>query len=450
MHYLTIGVFGMAKIPMMKSFGLVLNNENPSYIYTNTIGMSYLSWRGIMKINETKQIIGSATILLNRQDVERFLRIMMVHNVPVWKVIQLKNGKCQADVSVLHLKSIQSIMDEQNFEIEILHKRGPGIIFGRLMKRRALLVSILLSMTLLFVLANLIWSVKITGVSTQMEVKLSEALHKKGLVSGNFSFKLDSLNIIQDEILNEIPELLYIGIEKSGTRYEISAVEKLIKQPAIEKEPQDLIATKSGIVEKMYIRKGIPTVEVNDFVKVGDLLASGTYESLVEEEEPIRIAAEGEVYANVWYEVIASTSLLNYNERLTGEKISRRKIGFGDLVIPFWGFKKSTFKDEFEETKKNDLYLFKWKLPFQMYETTIFEKEINEEVKTMEVVEKEMELFILDQFQSKIGQDVSINKYYILHDSTVNGKVKFRLYISVLENVAKAVPIESNTFKGAK
>src|SRR5690606_40984277 len=94
-----------------------------------------------------------------------------------------------------------------------------------------------------------------------LEDKLEKQLASYGLYEGAWIYSHESLDIVQHQLLNDVPELLYVGIEKKGTTYTIDAVEKLVVKEEEELAPQHLIAGKNGIIQKMFIKKGSPRSE---------------------------------------------------------------------------------------------------------------------------------------------------------------------------------------------
>src|SRR5699024_9891540 len=106
---------------------------------------------------------------------------------------------------------------------------------------------------------------------------------------------LDTLDNMQRDLLHQIPELLYIGIVKNGTTYHIDAVEKMEEKKSRVLPNQNLVATKDGVIKKLFIKNGMVKVAVNDVVEKGDILVSGTI--LTDENEDSKrqkeVAAEG-------------------------------------------------------------------------------------------------------------------------------------------------------------
>src|SRR5699024_2566414 len=116
---------------------------------------------------------------------------------------------------------------------------------------------------------------------------------------------------IQKMLVEDIPELLWVGVDQKGTTYFLEGVEKVIVEEEEAEGPRHLVATKKGVIKNMYVTEGIPQVSVNDYVEPGDILVSGIIngeEETGEDEDGENnkeleyVAAEGEITATTWYE----------------------------------------------------------------------------------------------------------------------------------------------------
>src|SRR5699024_998226 len=135
-----------------------------------------------------------------------------------------------------------------------------------------------LSCILIYALSNIIWSIQINGVSSDIEKKIMQTLEEQNIKKGSWMFSIESSSDIQHTITQEIPELLWVGVEKKGTSFLLEGVEKKQVDPIEQHEPRNLIASKHGVITYMHVSKGQPVVGVNDTVKKGDPLVLGTVE----------------------------------------------------------------------------------------------------------------------------------------------------------------------------
>src|SRR5699024_10066757 len=161
-------------------------------------------------------------------------------------------------------------------------------------------------------LANIAWKMEISGVSEETELNIREKLEKEGLYEGAWTFNTLDIDLIQQHVLHEMPELMYIAIRKTVTTYHIDAIDKQHEKRIKDLPNIHLVTSKNCENESIFIKKGVGKVAVNDIVEKGDLLVSGEIEKEAEEEEDKdkneddkeqlqKVAAEGEVYANTWY-----------------------------------------------------------------------------------------------------------------------------------------------------
>lgn len=406
---------------------------------------------GNMKRIQGKNIVGYVTIQVKGNRPESFFQACAMENIPAWNIHKNNHRQCSGNIYLHHMNKVTTLAENYSYEIEVIHRKGYINYISQLWKRKELILSIILCSAIIFFLSNIVWKVDIIGVSTDVEEKLNKELASFGLHEGAWIYSLESLDIVQEQVLHEIPELLYIGIEKKGTTYTVDAVEKLIVEEEEALPSQHLVATKNGVIDKMFIKKGLPTVNVNDYVKKGDLLVSGIIEEEKEEEEQDEdvppaernvTSAEGKVYANTWYEVQVNSSLYHSEEKLSGEKITKYYLNLGNVRLPIWGFKKIPFEQTLEESKKRPVYLLKWKLPFSIYERTIYDKTSITQIRDEEEAKNIAIEHVTDDLKVKLGADSKVLKYYVLHESEESGKVKLNLYISVLENIATGKAIQ--------
>lgn len=400
-----------------------------------------------MRRIQGKNVVGYITIHVKGKQPELFLQVCANYRIPIWNIKKINVHHCTGTIYYHHLKKIEQIATVQQYELTTENREGLITHFVQLWKRKELLLAILFSLSLLIVLSHIVWKVEIVGVPNELEEKISEQLERNGLYEGAWTFSLAPLNVLQRQITDEIPEILYIGIEKKGTTYLVQAEEKLIVEPPKEKEAQHLIANKNGVIQKMFIESGQPLVSVNDLVHKGDILVSGIIDHSEEdtdeesEENQITVPAEGKVFANTWYEMDVSSSLYQFQEKLSGEKMTKYYIQLFQYELPIWNFWKEPYSNALEEVEKQPIHLLKWELPIPVVKKTIYNKETLNQIRTEEEAKKVAIDHALYDLQIRLGKDTEILKYYVLHESVENGKVKLNLYISVLENIAESSPI---------
>src|SRR5690625_4050629 len=214
------------------------------------------------------------------------------------------------------------------------------------MKKKEVIPAFLISIFLIIFLSNVLWKITIVGVPTETKDKIQEKLINYGVHQGSWMFSIDTPSEIQQKLIHDIPELLWIGVQRKGTRLILEGVEKTTVKKEMVPGPRNLIAAKKGIIKKIYVTTGQPKKKVNDFVEVGDVLVSGVLNSVDESDSEENddseleiVAAEAEIIAQTWYEINVSIPLSINQEVLTGNQEKRYFLRTGNIQLPIWNFK---------------------------------------------------------------------------------------------------------------
>ncbi|WP_010531028.1 sporulation protein YqfD [Lentibacillus jeotgali] len=401
-----------------------------------------------MKHIQGSSMTGFLTVLVEGRQPELFFQKCSERDIAVWNVEKRSETACTGNIKLGDLSALKQVKRGTNYKLSFINKRGLPFLIKRYARKKELVLGLLLSILLIFFLSNIIWEVKITGVPKEIEEKISDQLEEYGIHQGTWAFTLDPPSEIQQQLINDIPELLWVGIHQNGTSFRLEGVEKTIVEEEEVEGPRNLVASKKGVIEDMYVAKGQPKVQVNDFVEPGDVLVSGKiqFESDESDEEKDEsqdlVAAEGEVIAKTWYETEVTVPLKASHERLTGNTETKYHLKVGGVEFPVWGFGDPEYQDIHRDRSENELYLFKWKLPVSLMETTISEKKYHEttrnKAEAVDIGIKQAK----NELQLRLGPEAEIVSENILQETTENGKVKLILYMAVKEDIVKQEPID--------
>ncbi|WP_042223422.1 sporulation protein YqfD [Oceanobacillus manasiensis] len=403
-----------------------------------------------MKQIQDSYLTGYVTILVTGEKPELFFQHCTSAGLTVWNVRKKAPNRCEGNIRLRDIKYIRKLNKKTNYKLKFIDRKGYPFLLRRFIRRKELLLGVLLSFFLILFLSNILWEVKITGVPKDIEEKISKQLQSDGIHPGAWIFSLKSPNEIQQKLVKDVPELLWVGVEQKGTTFSLEGVEKIIVEEEEPLGPRDLIATKKGIIKKMYVSNGLPKVQVNDYVKPGDKLVSGvinessTDDNNEEEEEKGKkelVAADGEIIATTWYEVNVTAPLQTSHESLTGNNEKKFFLKAGKFQLPVWGFGTPEYKHIHREINESPIKFLKWELPVHFIETTLNEKTYTK----VERSQKEAVNAGIEQAKKELalqlGPDAVIVSEKVLHETIENGKVILNLYINVEENIAKAQPL---------
>ncbi|OZU89932.1 sporulation protein YqfD [Virgibacillus indicus] len=399
-----------------------------------------------MKQTQGSSLTGYVTILVKGTSPELFFQKCIGEGLTVWNVRKTAEDECEGNIKLHDVRHVRQLKRGTDFKISFLNKKGYPFLFRRFIRKRHVVISLFISILLILFLSNIIWEVKISGVPKEIEEKISKQLDSYGIHPGSWIFSLESPNAIQQKLVEDVPELLWVGVDQKGTTFFLEGVEKIIVKEEEKPGPRNLIATKKGVIKKMYVSKGVPQVGVNDYVEPGDLLVSGIINNSEEEDEddkkqPDLVAAAGEITATTWYEVNVTVPLKGTFEILTGNQKKQYFFSIGDFRLPVWGFRKPEFENIHRETNEENLKFFKWELPIKAGETILREKINTKSNRTKEEAVQAGINQAINELKLQLGPKAQIISQKVLHEAIDNGKVKLNLYLNVEEDIAKVQPI---------
>ncbi|WP_163970036.1 sporulation protein YqfD [Oceanobacillus halotolerans] len=407
-----------------------------------------------MKRIQGSYLRGYVKVLVKGERPERFFQACTNRGIAVWDIKKETNNTCSGNVALGDVKYLKQIKRETNdYKLRFIGRKGYPFLINQFFQKKPLLLGLCLSLLLIVFLSNIVWEVKITGVPNDLEEKITNQLEQYGVHRGSWSFTIDSPSVIQQRLLNDVPELLWVGVHKKGTTYMLEGVEKVVVEEEEVDGPRNLVATKKGVIQEMYVSKGVPKVQVNDYVEPGDVLVSGEIPSgqasegeeenddEKDEEEVELIAAEGDITAKTWYETNVEVPLSTNNETLTGNKEKKYAIRIGNIEFPIWGFKSPEYDQIHREKYEQPIHFLTWELPIKFVTTTLSEKEYHEVERTKEEAIDYGIKQAKQELQLHLGPKAEIISEKVLHETTENGKVKLTLYITVEEDIVKEEPI---------
>src|SRR5699024_8189396 len=383
---------------------------------------------------------------------EMFFQSCINQSIPVWNIKKEAKDKCSGNIKLEHVQLIKRIKRQHGYKVKFTQKKGIPFFFNRFLGKKELIFGLIVGIMLIIFLSNIIWKVEITGVPKDLEEKISTQLTSYGIHPGVWTFTLDSPGDIQRQLEEDVPELLWVGVHKKGTTFVLEGVEKLIVEKEKVEGPRDLVATKKGVIKKIYVSKGQPKVQVNDYVEPGDLLVSGNLtdkddaeeDSEKGEQKPIYVTSEGEVIANTWYELSVTVPLKTNHERLTGKQENKYYLQMNDINIPIWGYRSPEYELSTIENEHHAIRFLKWQLPVNIVKSTISEKEQLDMKRSKEEAIKTGIEQAIKELKLQLGSDVEITSEKLLHQTIENSKVKRKLYITVEEDIVKEQPIKDD------
>ncbi len=248
--------------------------------------LSGMAWKGYLIVRITSE------------DIENWLNKSVERGIELWDIRRLNDTSLLASISIKDYRHIRPFLKETGARASILKKNGLFFKGKRFLLRKGLIAGVLLALLLLFLLSNILFTIKINGADPVLELKINEALKKQHIHIGMFTPLMTDKIKLEKILSQQLKDVTWIGIAKKGTSLEIDVVQKSLPKKEKVIIPSNLVASKTGMVKSIFTKRGQAMVKRYQWVNKGDLLISG---KIGTEKKPEWIAAEGKVMAETWY-----------------------------------------------------------------------------------------------------------------------------------------------------
>ena len=365
-------------------------------------------------------------IKIEGKDVKRFIKKLYSNNI-YFNDIEMYDKYAYVEVDKSNYEKLKQI--KTIYKIEIVKLYGIIRIIDFIKRYSLFLIILGVGLLYLIFLSNIIFKVEVIHSKKEIRDLLYKELKYYNLDKYHFVKSYKEKEKIEEYILNKHKDKLeWLEIERIGTKYEVRVEERIIKKENDKLDIQNIVAKKDGIITKIEASKGEIVKKVGDYVKKGDIIISGT----IKKDDVIKgkVAASGNVYAEVWYKTIVDMPYYYKNSTKTGRKRKVLKIKFLDKDIYIFGFKKYKFYDE-----KRILYLKSRILPIGF--SYSLEKELNVEeylYSPEEAVNTAIE-YASKKLQKNLGENESIISKTVLNSNENENYITVEIFYKVNENI---------------
>lgn len=377
---------------------------------------------------------GYVIIKIEGLALERFLNMCIARGIYLWDIKRINHTTLEAKIGIKGFKELRKIVRRIGCRVSISKKNGYPFWVHKLKKRKMLLVGAFFCFLLLVFTSTFIFSIEVIGNEKIEKTEIISTLNDLGLKPGVNRYFVN-LRELENQLLLDINQLAWVGIEVRGIKAKIEVAEKRLPPDKIDKNiPCNVIAKKSGVIEKIIAKNGDSVVEEGDIVNEGDLLISGIIQ-LEQVEETMLVHSYGDVYARTYYETTESKSLIEIKKEKTGQKFIKKTFNLGSIEL---SLNKGEIPYDSYIVEKKSKKPLQWRNIGLPVEITIEEYyEVNE----LEVTIDEMEAknHVHKEAINKLLEDIPLDAEilntqidFTIQDDVLYGKV----IIEALENIA--------------
>jgi similar to stage IV sporulation protein len=383
---------------------------------------------------------GYLIIKIEGLSLERLINTAVSQKIRFWEINRPRYQELTAHINLQSYRKLHTIATEHNCRINILSKRGLPFKFHPFKRRIMMPVGFLFFLLFLYGLSSFIWMVEIEGVINADRQAILDALSENGIRPGAFKMNLDIRNI-ENKILNEIPDLIWIGIELRGSKALIS-IQEATKPPIMidPLTPFNIVAKRDGIIEKIIVLDGEAMVSEGDTVKEGQLLVSGIIQDNV--TGTLRYThAQAQVLARTWYDAKSAVAYDRVKYSMTGKKVVHKYLEYGRFTI---GLRKDNMDFEFYEISKNSVAFWGEN---RFFPVNIVTKKYYELIKVpvlLDDLKRQASEQAWEYLLEKIPNNAKIIDKRVKYDMIEDKEIIATVYVEVLEDIAQLRRIEIN------
>ncbi len=303
-----------------------------------------------------------------------------------------------ANVNRSDYASLKEIVLKRNDHISIVNAKGFNTLIYHLNKRFVLLLGTVFLITLTILVPTRIFFISVEGNRSIPDKVIIEQLQKCNLHFGAGRKDLRS-EIVKNSLMNEIPELQWVGVNTTGCVAVITVKERSIAESGKDHSFANIIAGRDGIIKEMTVTKGNPLCKVGSAVRKGQILVSA-YTDL---GGILKVTgAEAEILAQTVRTITAvtSTEVIARNEQTAVNK--EYAFIIGKKLIKFWN---SSGISDTSCVKIEKKYILRlpggFPLPVTLIETQIVQYSANtQQIERYEGVEELAKHYVTNQMVS--------------------------------------------------
>lgn len=384
---------------------------------------------------------GSVKVEVRGKRQHELINQLIAKKMTIWNIKPLPNGTTRLELFISDFFRLRTLLKETGCRIHIIERYGFPFFVARIGRRKFFAAGMIFFVLGLYLLSSIVWEVNVEGNERIDRQTVIAAAKKHGIYPMQWKFRMSSPAELSKQLLSELPDASWIGVNIVGTKVHIKVVESTMPEKRPLLSPRHLVSTSDAVVTKIVAEQGRPRVQPNTRVKRGDVLISGI---LGNEEQQRIVVAKGTVYGLVWYEYAIEVPLkLNYKV-YTGNWHTRKYATFGNRGLRLTGYGKPKYEHQEIIEQRSGLHWRDVKLPIGWLEEKVMEVNIVEQTLQPE----EAKAIALQQARAELllvaGEDAEIKEQKILHERTESGKVYMKVLFEVNQQITKEQPIVPN------
>jgi similar to stage IV sporulation protein len=372
------------------------------------------------------QLKNNYLVEIEGKNVYEFLKRIIQNKIEIQNIEYENIHKLRILISKEEYKKLIKIKTSYKFKIKKVY--GKSLIKKFLKKHSFFIFSCIIAMIFLLILTNRITDIEVIHSDKNLRELLITVLEKENIKKGRWILKYDDITRVKEKILEEYKDKIeWLEINRVGTKYIVRLEERIIPDKKDSLNASHIVSNNYAIIKSIEATKGEIVKNKEDYVKPGDILISG--DIYLNDTLKSQIAAEGNVYGEVWYKALVEYPYYYSEVKETGNTKKVYTFTFLNKKIEFT---KKIYKDKKITSKtilKSNILPISFNLEYQNEVEIIKQNLTKEEAinKALEEIRKKVEETLTEK-----EHIISIKKLKVEEN---NSKIILEAFISVYKNI---------------
>ena len=212
-------------------------------------------------------------------------------NAEIKNVIYEKDG-LRFLILASDLKRVQKYL--VSYSAEVIDETGIYKLKKELKKNNLIITGIIFAVVIFLILTNLIVKINIIHEDANLRELISDSLKEAGVTTLSFKKSYQEYEKIIENIKNKYPDKIeWLEIDAEGMVLNVRVEERIINNYQKDYSTCHIVASKSGNIKKIFTKKGVSLVSINDYVTKGEMLISGAISLNEEVKENVCASGRG-------------------------------------------------------------------------------------------------------------------------------------------------------------
>ncbi|MBU3090723.1 sporulation protein YqfD [Clostridium sp. CF011] len=287
---------------------------------------------------------GNITMEIQSLMPEKFINLLWRNGIQVKNIKKINITTVVLEVRLSDYGEISKVAKRTDTRVKIIVRSGAAFFLIKLRSRSALLLGVILFGSVIYYLSTFVWNIEINTENYISPYELRQQIKGFGIRPGLKKKNIDVYDI-ENKITRSNDEIMWVKARIDGVKLKVDVIERQSPPIIISNQtPCNLVASKHGMVVRVYTTEGTAVVEAGKMIQKGELLVKGEQGK---EENVYPVHAKGEVIAKTFYEEIKEVPLNNISKVKTGNSISNlyikfanKKIYLKNNIIPYSNYDK--------------------------------------------------------------------------------------------------------------